>query len=367
MVSLATEDAALEDTVLIEETESDIEDRETDKPYTKFQYDFMLYPADLSLEVLYDRWTSDKLRVPESERKYVWSKSKASRLIESFLLELPVPGIFLYEEGLSGYQLVIDGQQRLLSVFYYLSGKFADGGDFRLTPNIQWPWGGRAFADLEDEDKDILESSYLRATIIRQFSRKDHTTMFHVFERLNAGNERMSAQEIRNTIYAGAFNDALRRLNDTDKAWRAIMGSPQPSSRLRDVELALRMIALCDREGEYQKPMKDFLNSMMNDHRNAAPEYLSKWESVFKRTNEKIVRRLGEKPFHIRSGLNAAVFDSVAVAFARNLDDIPDDIRQRYARLKLDPDFLSATDSRATDADNVHARIAAAERVLFGN
>lgn len=355
----------LDDEVLIEETQSDIEDQETDKPYTN--YEILVYPADFTLEVLHDKWKSKTLRLPDFQRKYVWSKSRASRLIESFLLGLPVPGIFLYTERDSRQQLVIDGHQRLLSVFHYLSGKFEDGSEFRLTRNIDERWRGRSFMDLEEEDRLGLADSVLRATIVRQLHPNDDTSIFHIFERLNTSSTPLSAQEIRNCIYHGPFNDALKRLNESDKAWRAIMGNPKPSSRQRDVELALRMIALYDRQDNYQKPMKDFLNSMMSDNLNIPQKHLNTWERLFRTTNEKIIRCLGEKPFHIRVGLNAAVFDSVAVAFARNLDRIPDDIQERYACLKADQEFLDATDSRTTDAVNVHSRISAAERILFGS
>ena len=360
MVSLTQDDS-----VLIEETLSDIEDQEMDKPYTN--YEILVYPADFTLEVLHDKWNSKTLRVPDFQRNYIWSKSKASRLIESFLLGLPVPSVFLYTERYSKHQLVIDGQQRLLSVFYYLNGKFADGSDFRLTPNIQRPWGGRAFMDLDEGDRLNLTDSVLRATVVRQLHPQDDTSIFHIFERLNTGNTPLSAQEIRNCIYRGPFNDALKRFNESDEAWRAIMGSPKPSSRQQDVELALRMISLYDRQDRYQKPMKDFLNSMMNDHRNSTQKSLDEWEKLFSATSKNIVHCLGEKPFHIRSGLNRAVFDSVAVAFARNPDRIPSDIQERYACLIEDPDFQRSINSSTTDVSNVHGRIAAAERILFGS
>lgn len=359
MVSLTTDDP-----VLIEETQSDIEDQETDKPYTN--YDILVYPADFTLEVLHDKWNSKTLRLPDFQRKYIWSKSKASRLIESFLLGLPVPGVFLYTERSSNEQLVIDGQQRLLSVFHYLSGEFADGSEFRLTRNVDEHWQGRSFKDLEKLDRLNLKDSVLRATVVRQLHPNDDTSIFHISERLNTSSTPLSAQEIRNCIYHGSFNDALRRLNEGDEAWRLIMGSPQPSSRQQDVELALRMISLYHRQDKYQKPMKDFLNTMMEDHRHITHELLIEWEKLFRTTSKSIICCLGEKPFHIRSGLNRAVFDSVSVAFARNPNRIPRDIRERYNRLVEDPDFRHATDSSTTDVANVHGRIAIAERILFG-
>ena len=357
--------SAPEETILIEEIDSDIEDLEIDDEDTR--YEILVYPADFTLLGLYDKWKAETLRLPDFQRQYVWNKRRASRLIESFLLGLPVPGIFLYTERQTQQQMVIDGQQRLLSVFYYFSGRFSNESEFRLSDNIDSRWRGRAYRDLEKPDRLRLEDSILRATIVRQLHPSDDTSIFHIFERLNTTSTPLSPQEIRNCIYHGPFNDALKSLNQNDEAWRSIMGNTVPSPRQRDVELALRMIALYSAESDYRKPMKDFLNSVMGTYRNLTPNQLLKWQNLFRRTSKVIFDSLGEKPFHVRSGLNAAVFDSVTVAFARNLDRVPADICTRYEQLKSHDEFVRTTTSNTTDVDYVHRRIAVAERVLFGS
>ncbi len=352
------------DPVAIEETQSDIDDRETDG---QSNYEILVYPTDFTLQVLYEKWKAKSLKLPEFQRQYVWNRNKASRLIESFLLGLPVPGIFLYLERDTGHQLVIDGQQRLLSTFFYFKGKFANNREFRLSNKIHRRWQGRAYKDLEEPDQIKLSDSVLRATIVRQLHPHDDTSIFHIFERLNTTATPLSAQEIRNCLYHGTLNDALKNMNRENEAWRAIMGSPNVSTRQRDVELALRMISLWLKESEYKEPMKDFLNTVMGDHRDLPLERLREWRDLFEQTSALIVGRLGERPFHIRAGLNAAVFDSVSVAFARNLDRVPEDIMDRYERLKSDPDFIKSTTSSTTSVYNVRQRIAVAERILFGS
>ena len=357
--------SAADDSVFIEETESEVEDQETDNQDTS--YEILVYPADFTLQMLYDRWKAKTLRLPSFQRPFAWNMSTASRLIESFLLNLPVPGIYLYTRLDSEDQLIIDGHQRLWSVFYYFSGVFADGCEFRLTNNIRRQWRGRSFQDLDKMDQLRLASSVLRVTIVRQLNPDDDTSIFHIFERLNTIAGPLTAQEIRDSMYTGRFNDALKDMNRNDEGWRAILGSPEPSPRQRDVELALRLIALYSFESEYRKPMKDFLNSVMGENRDLTDERLQELRVIFRETSRLIVANLGVRPFHGLSGLNAALLDSVAVAFARNLSRIPTDVGERFDELKSDPEFLRTTTINTTDADSVHGRIAMAERILFGS
>jgi hypothetical protein len=80
-----------------------------------------------------------------------------------------------------------------------------------------------------------------------------------------------------------------------------------------------------------------------------------------------VLENLGERPFHIRAGLNAAVFDSVYVAFARHPTEIPRDIKRRYRRLVADDDYQVAVSSATTDRDVVAKRLALADQTLFGS
>lgn len=354
-----------DDPVEIEPNQSELEDLETDNPTAK--YEIWVFPTDFTLEGLHSKWKAETLRLPDFQRQYVWTMSKASRLIESFLLGLPVPGVFLYREHDTESHLVIDGQQRLLSVFFYMSGEFANGREFKLTKNIRRDWRGRAYTDLEEEDRLMIANSVLRATVIRQLNPRDNTSIFHIFERLNTAGTPLSAQEIRNCLYSGKFNDMLKDMNKRCEAWRAILGASEPSPRQRDEELALRMLALWQKSDEYKEPMKDFLNGVMGSHRNRPEEFLNELRDAFERTCALIVDNLGEKPFHIKAGLNAAAFDSVSVAFAKNSNRIPEDVRDRYERLKADSGFEKATSSATTHTEAVRKRLAIAENILFGS
>ena len=206
---------------------------------------------------------------------------------------------------------------------------------------------------------------FLRAFVVRQLNPGDNTSIYHIFERLNTGGTFLNPQEVRNCVRHGKLNDLLVELN-SNPDWRLVYGKPQPDKRLRDVELILRFLALYYDSGSYSKPMKDFLNKFMDAHRNPDDGQLEEYTNLFARTAAAVASGLGPKSFHIRAGLNAAVFDSVFVAFARNLEHVPADVRQRYDTLLQNSSYTDAVGSRTTDDEVVRERLELAARFLFG-
>lgn len=328
-------------------------------------YKIIPYPADYTLQGLYEKWKQGNIEIPLFQRHFVWTTLQASRLIESFLLGLPVPGIFLYKEPDTGNLVVIDGQQRLRSVFSFFDGEFPGTKEpFRLR-EVQSQWGGRLFSELKPVDQQRLRDAVLRSTIVEQLYPKDNSSIFHIFERLNTGGTSLTPQEVRNCIYNGDFNDLLKELN-TAKEWRKIVGSESPDKRMRDIELILRFLALAQEADQYEKPMKNFLSDFMKKHRFARKSLLRKFEDLFTKTVMQVVKRLGEKPFHIRRGLNSAAYDSVMVAFAWSNKEPPPDIRKKYRELLDDPDYLIQISSSTTDEEVVRKRLKMARMKLFG-
>lgn len=356
----------------IEPIESEIEDSESSPP----EYEISTYPADFTLQVLYQQWEREQIVVPPFQRQFVWKQPQASKLIESFLLGLPVPPVYLYTERRSEKSLVIDGQQRLKSIFYFFEGYFGEElrgrrPIFRLTGlNERSRWYQKTYADLEAEDEASalrLQNSVLRAFVVKQLDPADDTSVFHIFERLNTGGTSLAGQEVRNCVYYGAFSHFLADLN-ADEDWRAIYGPKTPDKRLRDQELILRFLALHERWTEYEKTMKDFLSSFMKANRNASGETLDRYRKMFLLTAAATREYLGERPFHIRQGLNAAVFDCVTVAIATGASNggLQHDLRARYNRLLRDENFIPLTVSSTTNEDVVKRRMEMAIAYLLG-
>jgi len=348
-----------------ERIKSEEEDYESAPP----TYEINTYPADFTLEVLHQKWKNGDIEIPRFQRQFVWKQVQASKLIESFLIGLPVPAVFLYTERKSQKFLVIDGQQRLRSIFYFFEGFFGEEQKGKRTIfqlkglSDKSTYLDKKFTDFDEADQRKLWNCVLRSFIVQQLDPDDDTSIYHIFERLNTGGTLLANQEIRNCVYRGSLNELLHKLNALP-AWRSIVGKPHPDSRQKDVELILRFFALLD-HSHYQKPMKDFLSKFMKAHRESGQNVLRQFRKLFTTTCTAIVDHLGGKPFHIYAGLNSAVFDCVMVSFANNFDTIPQDIKQRYEGLIHDDAFLRNIISATTDEDVVKSRFQLAEKKLF--
>lgn len=354
-----------------ETIESEVEDAQSSG---QIKYEISTYPADYTLEVLCSKWRKGEIVIPAFQRKFVWDIYQASRLIESFMLGIPVPSIFLYVDKASS-SLVIDGQQRLKSVFWFYGvvGKqeldIAEEKllNFRLKglPESS-PWYNKSFNDFSPEDQTKFNDCVLRATIVKQIDPDDNTSIFHIFERLNTGGTLLKNQEVRNCVYAGPFNQSLLSMNKYP-SWRKIFTTPNVDIRQADVEMILRFFALRDDLGSYKKPMKDFLSAYFGkkEIRFMEDAKIKKHEEIFQTTIDLIIQHLGDKPFHVRNGLNSSVCDSVMVAFSNNLDKIPVDIKDRYKKLCQDVSYYEWTSKSTNDVNSVNSRIDKATEILF--
>ena len=379
MSTIATPEPSLEDARTdferMSRTPSDLElepitSEDEDYASAPPTYQIATYPADYTLEVLHQKWLNDEILIPDFQRRFVWKQVQASKLIESFLVGLPVPAVFLYSDRKTRKYFVIDGQQRLKSIFYFFEGYFgaAEKG-IRKVFNLKGldeesPFSDRKFDDLREEDQRQLKNAVLRAFIVQQLDPNDDTSMYHIFERLNTGGTLLANQEIRNCVYHGKFANFLDEINSLDN-WRRILGKQEPDTRKKDTELILRFLAMQD-TASYKKPMKDFLSKFMRKNQNAAEPALQSSGELFERTCESVVASLGEKPFHVRSGLNAAIFDAVMHAFSKQFDKIPTDIEVRYKSLTQDDEFDRNTRSGTTDVEVIRRRFEQAAARLFG-
>lgn len=337
----------------VEDIPSEDEDSDIGLPI----YKISSYPSDPTLEGLLLKKKRDEFIIPHFQRGWVWSATQASRLVESFLLGLPVPSIFVYKEA-TGRQLVIDGQQRLKTIWGFFEGVLPDGSPFYLQ-GVDAQWDGLTYEKLKESDKMRFRDSILRVVIVEQVDPNDITSIYHIFERLNTGGTRLAQQEVRNCSYHGTFNDMLFEINKYEK-WRYLFGIPKPDARMRDLELITRFFAL--NESKYLKPMKGFLNTFMGKHQ--WEKHTEVYKDLFTGTVDRVYAGLGPKPFHIKRGINVAVFDSVMVAFAKN-STIPGDITGRYSKLLINPSYADKIKAHTTDTDTVTQRLALAEEVLF--
>ncbi len=225
-------------------------DEESDENEVAVAYDIASYPSDLTLSVVYEMWNNGDVVIPDYQRNFVWSIKQSSLLIESFLMGLPVPQVFFYVDEVNKNQ-VIDGQQRIMSVVYFLDGYFGSESIqgkkqvFRLQGlDDKSPFAKKRFEDLTDIHQRKLKSAVLRAINIRQLNPQgEATSVYHIFERLNTGGTPLKPQEIRNCVFRGDLVGLLRKLNQ-DRNWRKILGKVTYDRHQKDVELLLRVFAL---------------------------------------------------------------------------------------------------------------------------
>ncbi len=323
-----------------------------------FTYTITSYGADYPIDSLVKRLKENKIRVPPFQRGYVWNERQASRFIESLLLGLPVPGIFLSKDMESADLLVIDGQQRLKSLLFFYEG-FIDDKVFRLV-DVQKRFLGKTYKELEPEDRQRLDDSIIHATIVKQDKpSEDNSSIYLIFERLNSGGLQLQPQEIRSAIYSGLFSDLLKELNK-NVAWRRIYGNT--STRLKDQEFILRFFAMYLYRDNYQKPLKGFLNKYMAINRNLKLHSRKQLKEIFFRTVNYIDESLGKNAFRPKRALNASVYDSVMVGVAEMLARdalVPEKTRfiSAYNRLLTNPDYILATNDATSDEPVVEKRM----------
>lgn len=354
----------------IEDNQSEIDDQES----TPSAYEVITYPADFTLEGLVAKYQKGTLIIPGFQRNFVWNIKQASRLIESFLLGLPVPAIFLFTDDTRNEQLVIDGQQRLKTLVYFFEGYFGEPINgkrkiFRLKGlNEESPFHNKTYKDLEDDNQPAfnkLNDSVLRAFVVKQLTPDDNTSIYHIFERLNTGGTQLVGQEIRNCVYHGAFNNLLCELNALDD-WRLIFGSEIPHKRQRDVELILRFLSFHFNGDNYQTPIKDFMSNFMAKYQNADSETLEKFKNIFVQTCNKVLKSLGKKPFHIWSGFNVAAYDSIFTTLSHMENPDYSRLSDQYLALKDDENFISGVRGATADEKIVKLRMSLAQQYFVG-
>lgn len=317
-------------------------------------YSITSYGLDFDVDGLIRRIERDDIYIPNFQRAFVWTQAISSRFIESLLLGLPVPGIFLYRAEGGKYE-VIDGQQRLKTLQMFRSGKF-NNRTFRLE-GLESKFNHKSYSELLGSDRRQLEDSIIHATIIRQDAPDDSgSSKFSIFERINTSARPLSAQEIRSAIFQGEFNDLLGELN-TDSNWRTLFGKLH--SRKRDEELILRFLALYFWFRGYETPMKRFLNSFMHNNRNLELYSAKQIRSLFLNTVRTIHDQIGSKSFKPVRAVNAALCDSLLVGVARRLERGPvqSSLREQYDNLLHNEKFVTSISKGTSQNENVRRRI----------
>lgn len=369
----------------IAESESDIED----EPALITDYDILTSPNDWNVLTIAHYMEAGAIQIPYFQRNYIWDLKRASRLIESLVIGLPVPQLFLYEENRNSF-LVIDGQQRLLSIYFFVKGRFPRPGrrgylrsliaeqglneaaladntafqDFRLNltspdGSSSSPFHGQKYVQLGDY-KSTFELRTLRNVVIKQVSPGGHDAMYEVFNRLNSGGMNLTPQEIRASLFRSHFMRAIYDLN-LDENWRTLTGKPEPDNRMKDVEILIRTAALATNPGEYRSPMTTFLNNFSRSAQGWSAEQSAACIEALRSVIERSLNA-GSEPYQRGGKFSPLLFEAIAVHLWGDSQAIP--TAAQVSELSRDRSFVEALQEGSTKTINVDARLAAASRIL---
>ena len=242
--------------------------------------------GDPEIDSLHRKYKDGDLIIQSDfQRQFVWDPTKSSRLIESVLLDIPLPVIYLSEE-MDGKEYVIDGQQRLTAFFSFIDGKFPDGRDFKLTGlKVFIELNKKMFKDLTKKDKKWQNKiRYCKIHAITFREETEPELKFEIFERLNTGAVSLNHHELRNCVYHGKYNELLKRLSQNSD-FRYLLGLRNPERRMKDIELVLRFAAFHHSNYlTYKPPMKKFLDKDMKEYQDISELKATELTNAFKNT-----------------------------------------------------------------------------------
>ncbi|HBN0972720.1 TPA: DUF262 domain-containing protein, partial [Escherichia coli] len=276
--------------------EKQYEDEPESYPIDEFQ--LTTTPNDFNIITIISFIKSKVFKIPNFQRHYVWDIKRASKLIESLLIGLPIPQIFLYEQDKNEF-LVIDGQQRLMTLYYFVNGVFPrkekrselrkifeDNGNIPenilhndeyftkfnlkldgLSDTQKNKFNGKNYETL-NEFQTTLNLATIRNMVIKPVAQdSEDGAMFEIFNRLNSGGMNLSPQEIRMSLYHSDFLSNLVSLNE-NKTWRKILSKNVVDMRLSDIEAILRTFAMSLFTSQYKSSVSGFLNNFSNYAKN---------------------------------------------------------------------------------------------------
>ena len=337
--------------------------------------------ADISLRELASSYEEGDIVKPELQRKYVWEKQEASRFIESILLGLPVPSIFLANSR-DDRKLIVDGYQRIMTVVDFMKGIWSkDGTPFQLSNSerINERWRNKSYSEISGDDQRRFRLYTIHAIIFEQKKPQNDDGLYQIFERINTSGRVLNSQEIRNCVYQGRLNTLLLEVNRFDK-WRSLFGEEAENSRMLDLEFILRYYALAD-DVQWMTSggrivLKKYLNDYMGKYVVADDEFVNSHRAQFEQVVSFLYDRIGKEVFYnltndftsVRKKFYPTIFDSIMVATKIALErgyDKEDDLRTRRLELLKDTSYRESITQGTMSHDNIKNRVELALNYLF--
>ena len=382
----------------------DVPDEEEGTSIT--EYDITASPNDFNVMTISSYLDAGAIVIPPIQRFYTWDIKRASKFIESLILGLPVPQIFLFEETRSR-QLILDGQQRLLSIYFFTKMRFPRPGkraeirsifsehknipeeilqdellfsDFRITlpeseDGRRSPLHNLNYKSL-GERKQQLDLRPIRIVIIKQNEPKDdnNSSIKEIYNRLNTGGVNLRPQEIRANLYESNFYKVLYKFNK-EPIWRRCIGKEGEDDFMRDVELLLRSFAMLINDPPYQPSMSRFLDKFSaKAKKDFSSSEIGVLEAIFAAFLNAI-EGLPEGSFKSEGSgrFSIALFEAAFYGLcrpmweARSACTIPSMEETKLKELEGDSDFKKNLQEGTTKQANVVNRLNVAKRIFSVN
>ncbi len=361
---------------------------------TPTEFPLSIAKRDFSIFELHRQWANSVLRLqPDFQRAYVWGDDKQIKLVESVFALIPLPVLYLSDDG--EHLEVVDGQQRLTTLFAFMEGRFADASDDEsdvILRRGEQPAKGRPFVLRKLRLMKVLDGmtfEKLDARLRRKFEETQLTCFvlqpktaalakFELFERINEGAVPLNPQEIRNALYQGWGLELVRQLGGREERFRQLAGMDRRYARMRADELVLRGIAFLWREPtEYKGDLKTFLNDTVIKLNKASHEERRDVERKMRDAIEFAAHVFGDKAWqrydphaaewsnHISGPLVEAVSAAAVRVFPsrRPTAEQAAQIRRGFQDACGQSDFNNAILSATQTVRNVKVRLETFERI----
>lgn len=372
--SVNDEEVLLEDLESPESLDDEGEDEDAQPLAQGHKRELITSVLDYNLNTLSELVAAEQIDLsPRYQRRDRWKADRQSRLIESFLMNVPIPPIFLNEDDYGKYS-VIDGKQRLTAIHEFLRGRL------RLTGlKVFTELNGLSIDDLSPSLRAVISTrANLRATIILRQSDKE--VKFEVFRRLNTGGVTLNPQEIRNSTWPGPTNDLLLELSE-NPLYRKMLGISKLSTstlykEMRDVELLLRFFTFGKDWSTFTGGMSRRLDKFMADNQRAKQSVLRSMEREFVQTLQTVDAAFGEHAFRRytpetgswRAQILAALFDAQMFACMKwtpeQIAGHEAEIADAYQHLFSNPEFRQSIDAATNTPKLFRRRIEMVDELL---
>lgn len=315
---------------------------------------------DFSISTILDSLEKGHIFIPEFQRRYVWSTTQASRLIESLIIQCPIPVIYLNQEKDEKLS-VIDGNQRIISLQRFIKNQFLLKG-LTTYPELE----GLRFFELDSRFQRHILNRTLRCIVI---TKDTHPQIkFDVFERLNSGAVRLTPQELRHGIYNGSFMKLIAELGK-NKTWKSLI-NPGAEKRMKTEELIIRFFSFHFYMNNYKQPLAGFLNEFAELNREISEIKKSELTELFDNSVDNLVNLYGDlafkvfdKDFKPINNFNAALFDAEMLSLSHLKKEIKITEKQKATFLKnladlfYDDEFIKTISKSTSNKNQIKSRI----------